>query len=117
MTEFEDSIYDCFEAKKDLKTNKAGVYLLYFYVNGRKTPVIVDDYFPCYNDGKPAFAKGKTDELWVMLLEKGWGKLHGTYARTEGGVPFFASSHLLGTPSDAIEHSDFKEESKLKELH
>jgi hypothetical protein len=31
--------------------NAAGCYLVYFYVNGIKTPVIVDDYFPCDSDG------------------------------------------------------------------
>ena len=28
--------------------NKAGVYLLNFYINGIKTPVIVDDYLPVF---------------------------------------------------------------------
>ena len=35
--------------------NKAGIYMMLFYVNGVKTPVIVDDYIPCI-DGVPCFA-------------------------------------------------------------
>ena len=33
------------------------------------------------------------------MLEKGWAKLHGTYLRTEGGLPSFACMHLLNTPT------------------
>jgi len=29
------------------ETNKAGCYQMYFYINGIKTSVIVDDYLPC----------------------------------------------------------------------
>jgi len=37
----------------------AGVYLIYFYINGFKTPVIIDDQLPCYRNGRPLFATGK----------------------------------------------------------
>lgn len=40
--------------------NSAGCYLVYFYVNGIKTPVIVDDYFPVNEYGTVAFASSKT---------------------------------------------------------
>ena len=39
--------------------------------------------------------------MWVILLEKGWAKLHGTYLRTEGGLPSFACMHLLNTPTSS----------------
>ena len=42
--------------------------------------------------------------MWVSLLEKGWAKLHGTYARTEAGLPCFASSHLTGAPAETVMH-------------
>ena len=60
--------------------------MLKFYVNGVLTPVIVDDHFPV-KDGQARmrFAYSKDEELWVSLLEKGWAKLHGSYARVEGG--------------------------------
>ena len=91
MCENPQLIMDCFE-RTDV--NASGIYLMYFYVNGVKTPVVVDDYFPCYPSGKVAFAKGQPEELWVMLLEKAWAKLHGSYVKTEGGLPCFACSHI-----------------------
>ncbi len=64
--------------------NKAGIYLVKFFINGIETPVIVDDYLPTRN-GKPCYANSRTGELWVILLEKAWAKLHGSYSRIESG--------------------------------
>ncbi len=36
--------------------NKAGIYLLSFYVNGIEYPVILDDFIPLNSSGRPAFA-------------------------------------------------------------
>lgn len=74
------------------EVNSAGCYLVYFYVNGTKTPVIVDDYFPVTEWGSLAFSSSKDGEIWVSILEKAWAKLHGSYARVEGGSPHFAFS-------------------------
>lgn len=55
--------------------------------NGVYQEVTVDDYFPVKN-GKPYFAQpagGK--EIWVMVLEKCWAKLYGSYANIVGGLP------------------------------
>jgi len=38
------------------KINKAGVYLIFFFINGYKRGVIVDDYFPAKQDGTLAFS-------------------------------------------------------------
>ena len=84
--------------------NDAGIYLINFWINGQETPVIVDDFLPVKSNGRLAFASSRDGEIWVSLLEKAWAKLHGTYARIEGGLPSFAYSHLLGVPSEAINH-------------
>jgi hypothetical protein len=87
-----ESIYDLFETKE---VNKVGIYMVYLYVNGVKTPVIIDDYIPVWSQNNlPIFAKATEEELWVVLLEKAWAKLHGTYCRTESSSPFFAASHF-----------------------
>ena len=43
-----------------------------------------------------------------MLLEKGWAKLHGTYYRTETGLPSLAASHMLGVPTMKIDHKSLQ---------
>ena len=64
--------------------NSAGIYLVKFFINGVESPVIIDDYLPTrYN--RPCYANSKDGELWVMLLEKAWAKLHGSYSRIESG--------------------------------
>lgn len=83
-----------------------GLYGVKFFVNGRWATVIVDDYFPCTQDAngawQPIFAKSKTHdgsppeqvELWVMIFEKAWAKLHGSYQATEGGWTEDALNYL-----------------------
>ena len=80
-----------------------------FHINGVETMVVVDDYLPVRYD-RPAFANAKDGELWVSLLEKGWAKLHGTYARIEGGLPCHAYTHLSGAPSESVHHSSIESE-------
>lgn len=67
---------------KTRRVNKAGIYEMVFFVNCVEESVFVDDYFPV-NKGTtmPAFSRTNESELWVMLLEKAWAKLHKTYAR------------------------------------
>jgi hypothetical protein len=51
-----------------------------------------------------------------MLLEKGWAKLHGSYARIEGGWATHASMHLTGLPAQIIEHSAINSEKLWKRM-
>ena len=78
------------------------------FLNGNETMVIVDDHLPVQKSGKPAFATCRDGEIWVSILEKAWAKLHGTYARTEGGLPCFAASHLMGVPSESFSHAEIE---------
>lgn len=43
MAEFPERIEACFHTKEP---NSAGIYLMFLYVNGAVTPIIVDDYVP-----------------------------------------------------------------------
>jgi hypothetical protein len=88
--------------------NASGCYLVYFYINGVKKPVIIDDFLPCKNN-QPVFAHSRDAEVWVCLLEKAWAKLHGSYVITEGGLPCFASYHMTGVPSHSIRHEEVKD--------
>lgn len=81
MAEVPERVYSRFITKE---INEAGIYLVTLFVNGFETPVILDDFFPVvYN--RPAFCSSSDGEIWAMLLEKAWAKLHGSYMRTEGG--------------------------------
>eukprot|EP00435_Cladocopium_sp_Y103_P021928 s2105_g5.t1 len=86
----------------DTKVNKHGVYEIKCFKNGRPTSIVVDDFLPCSpNSGLPCYAhidiQGRNqNELWVMLLEKAWAKLHGCYERIESGMPYRALMDLLG---------------------
>ena len=102
LAEFPERVLDMFFNKT---VNTAGIYLVKFYINGNETPVIVDDFLPCKPNGQPAFATCRDGELWVSLLEKAWAKLHGTYARTEGGLPCFAANHIMGAPAESFNHA------------
>jgi len=101
LAEFPERVQHMFVTKE---VNKAGIYLIRFFLNGQETLVTVDDHLPVNAKGSPAFATSRDGELWVSLLEKAWAKLHGTYARTEGGLPCFAASHIMGVPSESYHH-------------
>ena len=58
----------------------------------------MDDYFPC-EDGDPCFSKANGNELWVLMLEKAWAKLHGSYERIEAGHAHNVMNDLTGAPS------------------
>ena len=62
--------------------------------------VVVDDQIPCLgkNSSRVAFAKSNGAELWVILLEKMWAKLHGHYDRIAGGLEYETIRDLCGAP-------------------
>lgn len=66
------------------EVNSQGVYGIWSYINGEKKQCLVDSYFPCKNL-KPVFSKAKGKELWVMIIEKAWAKMHKSYQRIISG--------------------------------
>ena len=59
--------------------NSAGIYLVYFYLNGKRTAVIIDDHLPVDKDDNLSFSYSKKPEIWVSLLEKAWSKVNGSF--------------------------------------
>ena len=91
------------------ETNKYGIYCVQICFNGEWRAVILDDSFPCYPDQRgPCFTKGNNEELWVMLLEKAWAKLHGNYERIEAGVASESLRCLTGAPVEVFFQDDDK---------
>lgn len=86
-----------------------GVFGVKFFIHGRWVTIPVDDYFPCTRDypggqWKPIFATPSTGEqqaggekeIWPLIFEKAWAKLHGSYEATAGGQTCDALNYLCG---------------------
>jgi len=83
-----------------------GAYQLKFCKNGRWVCVTVDDYFPCKPEDGPVYSKANGSELWVLLVEKAFAKLHGSYASIRGGFAYEAMMDLTGSPFRCMKFSD-----------
>jgi hypothetical protein len=84
------------------KVTPEGIFCVALCVNGMWEEVIMDDYFPVTDRGNhytPAFNRSKKDNLWVMLLEKAWAKVHGGYLNINSGLTREALHDLTGAPS------------------
>ena len=79
------------------EANESGLYAVELFKNGQKMIVHCDDKFPCKGD-QVAFARSNGPELWVLLLEKIWAKLHGDYDRIAGGLEYETIRDLTGAP-------------------
>lgn len=83
-----------------------GVYRLKLCKNGEWVTVTLDDYFPCFPLGGPIFSKNHGNELWVLLLEKAYAKLHGNYFSLRGGYASEALMDLTGCPTATFVFED-----------
>ena len=82
------------------------MYEFSFYKNGEWVYVVVDDQIPC-NRGKPIFARCQDiTEVWVMLIEKAYAKLHKCYENLEGGSETFALVDMTGGAPEEIKFDD-----------
>lgn len=88
--------------------NEQGIYELRVCKNGEWQNVIVDDYFPCFPNAGPIFSRSNGNELWVLLLEKAYAKVHGGYKTLTGGLPYEAMMDLTGCPTTSLSFKDAK---------
>jgi calpain-15 len=78
-----------------------------FFINGEPVTVVVDDYFPfCNHKDQWAFSRANSNELWVLLLEKAWAKIFGSYQRIESGTSGEALPALTGAPAEFLFHEE-----------
>lgn len=92
---------------------QCGAYLMRFFKYGDPVYVIVDDYFPTNNQEGWAFAQtvsGK--ELWPMLLEKAYAKLHDGYDNIVAGKVHYALADLTGGQPEEIRLESLRENSE-----
>ncbi|CAI2386182.1 unnamed protein product [Moneuplotes crassus] len=88
------------------EVSQYGIYKIKICKNGEWTTVTIDDFFPCYPEGGPIFSRGHGNELWVLLLEKAYAKLHGNYLQLRKGFTNEALIDLTGCPSCCYDFND-----------
>lgn len=87
--------------------------------DGGKREVYVDDYVPCYKpygEWKPVFARAKGNELWVLILEKVWAKLHGDYVKIVSGNCRDTFRDMTGAPSFSHQSVDSDREESIFDI-
>lgn len=104
-SEFPSLVEGMFPAPYD-KYNPNGIYKVKLCKGGEWTTITLDDYFPCTPFEGPIYSRANGDELWVLLLEKAFAKLHGSYAMLRSGWPFEAMMDLTGAPYKDIRIKD-----------
>lgn len=68
----------------------------------------------CNQLGKPLYARSKSeDEMWVMLLEKGYAKLHRHYENLKTGFVDYALRDLTGGVSQQIKWTRPEDEAAI----
>ena len=77
--------------------NAAGVYGIKIYKNGSPITIVLDDHIVCKN-AIPVFTQAHGNELWVLLLEKAWAKVHGSFDRIIAGMAHTTMRDLTGAP-------------------
>ena len=82
----------------DSQYSEEGIYCIHITKNGIKHDLCIDDYFICRHS-EPVFAKARDHVIWVLLIEKAYAKVHGSYKRIEGGQAFEAMRDLTGAPA------------------
>mmetsp|Transcript_26266 Transcript_26266/g.23144 ORF Transcript_26266/g.23144 Transcript_26266/m.23144 type:complete len:225 (-) Transcript_26266:2401-3075(-) len=87
------------------EVNDIGFYCLFLYVNGKATPVFLDDYIPVYkpshersSDIVPGFAEYEYNELWPILIEKAYAKMLGSYEAIASRTMDEILQDLVGLP-------------------
>ncbi|GBG34446.1 Calpain [Hondaea fermentalgiana] len=74
-----------------------GIYSVRFWKRGAWTVIHVDDKVPCDPRGVPLFSRClDPNEVWILVLEKAYAKLHGSYLNLENGRLVEALRDLTG---------------------
>ncbi|OMJ74294.1 hypothetical protein SteCoe_26816 [Stentor coeruleus] len=94
--------------------NLEGFYQVQFCKSGEWVRVTIDDYFPCLPKDTPIFSRSHGNELWVLLLEKAYAKLHGSYSLLRGGWAAEGMMDLTGCPTLNIDFSTIDGQEMLK---
>lgn len=81
----------------DDSINEWGIYCVHLVKNGVKQQICVDDYIVCKNS-EPVFTRAHGNELWVLIVEKAWAKIHGSFDRIIAGQAHLTMRDFTGAP-------------------
>lgn len=99
LAEREDIFQRIFESNE---TCPQGMYLIKVCKVGYWGAILVDDLFPCDENGILECSRAKRNQLWVSLIEKAFAKLYGSYDALNGGAASDAFSLLTGFPCETV---------------
>jgi len=111
LTEFPKLVFELVETQVP---NDNGCYRVKFCKNGWWQSVRVDDYFPCFPGGGPIYSRSNGNELWVMLLEKAYSKLCGSYESIKSGWAYEGMMDMTGAPCKTIRFDDSTVQPRVK---
>lgn len=106
-----------------LSFNPRGKYIIRLYDSQTKSfkRFAIDDYIPCNSTtGKPIYTNLLSNEMWPLLLEKAFAKMHGGYGKLNGGLPLDAMKAITGYAGDRMilsQKSDAKVFDQLKRYY
>ena len=96
----------------EIDSGKLLRYTLQFYKNGTWTKVVIDDRIPCNASGRVLYARSKDpNEIWVLLIEKAYAKIHHAYENLISGFMTSALADFTGGLPQTIKFDSDKFES------
>lgn len=94
-----EMLFDTRTKESETINLKCGAVIVYFYVFGKRTPVLIDTLIPFNREnGIPVFSHPSYlyYSPWFCLVEKAYAKLHNSYSAIIKGTLSQAFYHLFG---------------------
>ena len=97
--------------------NPFGKYQLQLYDCGLRRTIVIDDYFPCYPNSGPICSRGHNNELWILLIEKAFAKMYGSYHSIKNRTINEIMTDLTGCPYGTITLREKVSEKKVNRMN